>query len=427
MSPGVKVMKPTNQPLHSYQTGFSLVEIMVGLVIGLLASLVVLQVFSVFEGQKRTTTGVADAQTNGNVALYGIKRDLGMAGYGLLPIINTPLDCGVTGIANFNIDSATGITATSQFSPVTITDGGTGAGASDIIKIHYSTANTGGATSQISVVGNPITVIDNLGCNQGDLAMVIHSSKGSCGLTTVTGVDNPTPHKNITLNNPQNAALGENLACLGKWTEIEYRINQTYDPTSSTASKSQAYLQRKATLFPDPNNKNPTQGDPSVTDIVNIQAQYGISATADTNKIVQWVNAKDISGTNPWNTAVDGPVVIDPATGAGTNFGPSLTIANRNLIKAIRIAVVARNGLLEKTYVTDSCSSLTANAPSGLCAWAGSSAGTAATGYAPAIDLSNDTDATDPTLPARWRRYRYRVFETVIPMRNVIWSWDSLP
>ena len=39
------------------QAGFSLVELMVGLVIGLMATLVIMQVFSTFEGQKRTTTG----------------------------------------------------------------------------------------------------------------------------------------------------------------------------------------------------------------------------------------------------------------------------------------------------------------------------------------------------------------------------------
>jgi type IV pilus assembly protein PilW len=163
-----------------------------------------------------------------------------------------------------------------------------------------------------------------------------------------------------------------------------------------------------------------------VADIVNLQAQYGISATADSNKIIQWVNAKDAAG---WNTAIDGPKVIDPATGAATNFGPGLTILNRNLIKAARIAVVARNGLLEKTQVSYPCGNngtttlplniaLTMDAPPGLCAWAGSSAGTTITGYAPAIDLSNDPN---------WQNYRYRVFETIIPMRNIIWSGTSLP
>lgn len=45
------------------QAGFSLIEVMVGLVVSLLVSLVIMQVFAVFEGQKRSTSGTADAQT----------------------------------------------------------------------------------------------------------------------------------------------------------------------------------------------------------------------------------------------------------------------------------------------------------------------------------------------------------------------------
>ena len=75
-----------NRPLHhgtAKQYGFSLVELMVGLVIGLLATLVIIQVFSTFEGQKRSTSGSSDAQTNGSIALMSIQRNVQMAGYGL--------------------------------------------------------------------------------------------------------------------------------------------------------------------------------------------------------------------------------------------------------------------------------------------------------------------------------------------------------
>jgi len=44
--------------------GFSLVELMIGLVIGMVAIVVMMQVFSVSEGYKRTTTGGDDAQNN---------------------------------------------------------------------------------------------------------------------------------------------------------------------------------------------------------------------------------------------------------------------------------------------------------------------------------------------------------------------------
>ena len=67
----------------SSQKGFSMIELMVGLVIGLIATLIIMQTFSNFEGNKRTTTGIADAQTNGSIGLYMIQRELQFAGYGV--------------------------------------------------------------------------------------------------------------------------------------------------------------------------------------------------------------------------------------------------------------------------------------------------------------------------------------------------------
>ena len=362
---------------------------MVGLVIGLLATLVVMQVFSIFEAQKRTTTGTADAQTNGNVALFSIKRDVAMAGYGLIPIgqasvPDSPIECTTTNYAD------SGVTT---LDPVTITDGGTAPGASDTITIRYSSSDTGGNFTQIKYIGtagpNIATVNDNQGCNVNDVALVVNGN--TCNLTKVTALSTPPDYTLITLSNTASmgAATGNQLACLGKWQEIVYRVNPNYNPVDP--NNSQAYLEQN--------------GKPVVADIVNLQAQYGITATVDSNQIIQWVDA------------TNGPF---------GNFGPGMAVADRNRIKAIRVAVVARNNLMEKTYVSGPCTSLTADAPAGVCAWAGSSAGTNPISAAPAIDLSNDQDPTDPNLPQRWRRYRYRVFETMIPLRNMIWSKDTL-
>jgi type IV pilus assembly protein PilW len=390
-------MKPNKQHPHFYQAGFSLVEIMVGLVIGLLATLVILQVFALFEGQKRTTTGTSDAQTNGNVALYSIKRDLEMAGYGLLPIgapntADSPLECAAPSFTN------SGVT---NLAPVTITDGSTlsPSSPSDVITIRYSNSQTGGSYTTISALGTapPInsgttaTVGENLGCSVGDVAIIVDNA-GSCYLTAVSGVS-PAPgiadHTGISLASVAglNVTATSNLACLGKWNEVEYQINPAYDPTNS--NNSQAYLQR---------NDTPgvaSKAVPLVMDIVNIQAQYGVSLSANDNQIDQWTDATG-------------------SFAASALSGNTITsVAARNRIKAVRIAVVARSGQYEKTNVTEQCSSLTADAPSGLCAWSGSSANTTVPSPAPAIDLSKDPN---------WQHYRYRVFETVIPLRNVIWS-----
>jgi type IV pilus assembly protein PilW len=363
------------------QTGFSLVELMVGLAIGLLATLVIMQVFSVFEGQKRTTTGTADAQTNGGIALYSIVRELKMAGFGLLPTGNSAINCAAPVIsAAASADVIVGSTLYSHgltsLDPVTITDGG--GGASDSITIRYGDSPAAGTSVPISsMAGSTATLLTNLGCQPKPGMALLITGPTTCNATTVTGLTGST---DVTLGDTTGAAGGVGLSCLGKWSEITYQVNASGN------------LER---------NVFGEAATPTVADIVNIHAQYGISASQSSNTVVQWVDA-----TGPW--------------AAGT-----LTAANRNLIKAVRVAVIARNGLLEKANVTNSYNSggtdwacdpstLNSTAPVGVCAWVPVSAASPA----PGVDLSNYPN---------WRQYRYRVFETIIPLRNVIWSKSVMP
>ena len=53
------------------------------MLVGLIATVVMFQVFAVSEGQKRTTTGAGDAQQNGVSSVFLIERDARMAGYGM--------------------------------------------------------------------------------------------------------------------------------------------------------------------------------------------------------------------------------------------------------------------------------------------------------------------------------------------------------
>ena len=79
------------------QKGFSLIELMVGLVIGLLVSLAIYNIFNIFEKQKRVTTGNSDAQTNGAIAIYNIQRDAEKAGFALPVYSNdySPFNCPI--------------------------------------------------------------------------------------------------------------------------------------------------------------------------------------------------------------------------------------------------------------------------------------------------------------------------------------------
>ena len=121
--------------------------------------------------------------------------------------------------------------------------------------------------------------------------------------------------------------------------------------------------------------------------IVNLQAQYGISAAETTQQVTDWVDA------------------------SGTWANPAFQDQGR--IKAVRIAVVARSQMQEKDEVqgsATSCSNASGTNPKGPCAWKDTAADPA-----PIIDLS-----TNPN----WKRYRYRVYDTIVPLRNVMWQFQ---
>lgn len=352
------------------QAGFSLIEIMVGLVIGLLVTLVISQVMSIFEGQKRTTTGTADAQTNGNIALYNIGRDVQLAGYALTPSPdNSPLKCAtVTPGAAAIAAGMTVAAGVKNISPITITNG-----VSDTIDIRYGNSILGGIPTLITAapIGQAITVKSNLGCRDNDFVIITKGT--SCAVTKLAATtDAPsgiTGNQIVNLKSTEAVsalatANSANLSCVGDWKVLTYAVN---------------------------NGNLQLNGADAITGIVNIQAQYGVSASASSNVVTQWVDPNVAGWTTP-------------------------TIADRNRIKAIRIAVVARNPKIEPASInplpTSVCSAINAPSPTGLCAWAGTVASPA-----PVIDLSAD---------ANWRRYRYRVFETIIPLRNIIWSKDTL-
>ncbi len=361
----------SNKKMPIRETGMSLVEILVGLIIGMLATLVIMQVFAAFEGQKRTTMGGADAQTNGSIALFSMQREVQMAGFGL-PIFdkaNSPLGCTTSPL---DVDhDGSGATPNIGIFPISILDGGTAAGASDSITIRYSTdgatAKNGVSVKIVSLAGAVAGVDNNLGCNNGDVVIV--SSGATCAMSRVDDADLAVDMTHITLKDAVNASyVAGSLACMGNWNQFEYSIADNQ-------------LQRR--------DASQAKATPVISDIVNIQAQYGVSDAGLLktdplfNKVTQWVDA------------------------GGATWGTAITVADRNRIKAVRIAVVARNGLLEKNNVTASCTTAKGTVNNGPCAWDDTNVSAA-----PSIDLSND---------ANWQRYRYRVYETIIPLRNLVW------
>lgn len=338
-------------------TGFSLVEIMVGLVIGLTVILVIMRAFADFEGHKRTLTSGADAQLNGQIALLTMERDVRIAGYGIANL--AALGCPIN--SSFN-----GVTQPARpLLPVVITDGGNG---SDMVRVLYSASGHGAIVSTITTDHPPqsavIFVNSKLGMNVNDFVIAFEPGK-DCTLLQITLVDQGLPKLHHASTSPWNPPGGQNifpkpdgyskgaqLFNFGRLIDRTYQINKNKDLQAFDFS---------------------TQSSEILADnVVNIQARYGI-APVGSQTVNEWVDA--------------------------TGIWAAPTPANARRIKAVRIAAIARSTVREKPDADGICRTTTI-APA---AWPGG----------PAVDLSNDPD---------WQCYRYKPYETIAPLRNVLWA-----
>lgn len=80
---------PDNMRIKA-NAGFSIIDIMVGMVIALLGMIIIFQVFSVSESVRRTTTSGGDALQNGTAAMFMLENSLKQAGYGIFASTNIP-------------------------------------------------------------------------------------------------------------------------------------------------------------------------------------------------------------------------------------------------------------------------------------------------------------------------------------------------
>ena len=354
---------------RSLARGASLVEVMVAVVIAMLAMIVMMQLFSVSEGYKRSTTGGADAQTIGAIALFGVQRDLRQSGYG---------------ISNLNLLGCDLLLPTGRtlhnLSPVVINpavaDLPAGDAGSDTLLVVYGNSN--GSSEGDLLVAVPATV--NVYPVQTPTSFIVgdrviaeaQPRPANCSLlldsvTSVAGI-------NVSVTTGAAGFLGGSvLYNLGQAPVIQgYAIRQgnltVCDYMDSTK---------------DCANTASSNWVPIANNVVSLRAQYGRDTT--------------VQITSP---TMDAIVDIYDQTTPTQNV-PS-TACDWARISALRFAVVTRSAQTEKTAVTTA-------APS----WAGSTAGNPVGSAGAPISL---------TTTANWQNFRYRVFQTVVPIRNMVWA-----
>ena len=331
--------------------GFSLVELMVGVMIGLIGIAIIMQVFTLSEAQKRTTTSGSDAQSNGNMAIYGITRDVRLAGYGF-GLSN--YGCAV----NTSFNGSTATPGVFTLAPVVITDAGAdGTPAAqggpydlpDKIRILYSTANMGTLPDVVTFphaqTDTQVQLTTNFGIANQSLLVLFEASK-SCTLAQVTA----------TSGNSFVTHLG------GPWNG-----NVTIFPAAGYSANNAIYLNMGGMAlrdyFIDPVNGNDLQmtetsaaygASASNTfviagEIVNIQAEYG----RDSGAHVGHIAGDNVVDTWDNNT---------PAAG----LGGALVAAPWQQIIAVHVALLVRSGQYEKPDpVSGFCTQTTSSAGGG--------------------------------------------------------------
>lgn len=373
-----------NYKVQYREIGFSLVEVMIALVIGLITVLVVTQVIAMSAAQRQTATSGADATINSALALFTIERDGKNAGYGFSTVRGN-LGCQVRSQYNGTSNAAF------QLLPVEIIDGASG--APDIL--HFRASNKNGITlpTRIAVdhaaAANNFYVDSDVGIQTGDLMVAVTASLDTavtptrwCTLFAVTEPPsgagaNLVWHQATSPWNPSTSIMPASGYVIG-----DYLINLgTFSDRTYSLSASGKDLQVTDVNWP----SNVATTESVYPNIVQLQAVYGRDTNAD--KVVDTWTA-----TAPTTTAV------------------------WQQIRAIRVALVAQGRQREVGTVTldgdnaaSTCASQTPH-PAAIC-WHPDPLGDG-------VKLDVNIGNTNPD----WQHYRYRVIETTIPLRNVVWQ-----
>ena len=355
------------------QRGFSLIEILVGLIIGLIGVVVIMQMLETTEHQKRTTLSGGDAQINGTLGLYSLSQDLRLAGYGFASV--DVLNCAVNvynsarSPSNFSFSAA----------PVLINPPGIPAGdsGSDVLQIAYG--NSDGVVEGETLATNssfPTIGLNNVAALAPNEFIVLAEAGKACWLGQITPTTPASTSVISTAANQWNPAAGPGVI----YSSAAHLFDLGLAPQVAVYAVRSGNLTR-CDLLNSPCEDATRTGDPTVwptvtAGIVGLRASYG----RDT-------------GAGSLATSADIPDTWDQTNVAEDASDNPANACSWARIPAVAVALLARSNQYEKTAVT-------ATVP------------TYRVGAGGSFDLSGISN---------WQNYRYKVFQTLIPLRNILW------
>lgn len=338
--------------------GGSLIDVLIGLAVAMLTLAVVYEVFLTADTVRRNAASVADAQGNAAFTLFALASQIGNAGAGWASAAQFLDTCPVV------TDAAT----TLRPIDVLITDGGA-AGRSDTLVVRQSFARAAAmpaAFASATPAGTNLRIESPGGFDPGD-RMVAITRTGDCAVAQATAVSVPVAgvvdiaHTGIPVDLPVTSVL-VNLGAAARASSVRFDV-------ASAVLRSTDIVNGDAPV-------------PLASNVVNLKFQYGIDADGD-GALDTWVRAE---AGGPWS-----PAALLAA--------PRATLER---IKAVRIGIIVRSDRIERALTGDF-------------RWV-------------LFDCEQDDKSACPgrlegTFPATaGGGYRYRILETIVPLRNVIWN-----
>lgn len=401
-------MKPMN--LRKRARGLSVVELMVAMVISLIGTIVIFQVYAVNEEVRRNATAGGDEQTNGLVGLMMVERELRHAGYGI-----NDLEMTGCNMVTYDKERTPNFPPAYPLAPVFIKPNADA--IPDVLRVIYG--GTSFTTVPVKLAAEMATVTTfpvvryAYGYRPGNM-IVIGEKNQNCTLREITKVagtelqtingayvDWAGVNRTTRWNNP--AGVPFTYTGQGKVINLGDLTDETRPPRYNEITV------QTGTGDPALDNKLVIQNlwgqtatfIPVSEQIVQFKAEYGMDDGKDNNTVPAHSLVKD-------DGIVDRYTIESPASAD-----------DWRLVKTIRIAIVSRSAHRLKSTVEGSaaCDATPDYDPDPKntvypVRWA----------FGPDTPKGRPLDVRGSPVDANWRCYKYQVYETTVPLRNVLWS-----
>ena len=369
-----------------------MIELLIGIFVGLLTTMAITQVLSVSEVRRRSAVAGGEAQVGGALALDVLQRDLAQSGYGLF-VNPEVLNCKVSGTPT------NGIANPLTMAPVFISNSGDAVDSSRLIV--FSSSKTG-ASLPISVTANygdtapySFVVAGNWGVAVNDIMVAVPESRNNKDAGDDTGV-----------------TAGE---C------VSFTVDDVSG--SSTLISSSAALSKTF-------NTGTHDGKVTYPYLVNLGSflryrTYGINLSGTSPNVLQM--RESTGAITDLATDVVNFQALYVKSGSYDQTTPTTNALWRTVV-GVRLAVVVRSTHYEYSKTDAGVEVFVTAVQPQWNMGGGVAVSTSSSGLSTASSCSDGSSGTclnikvGDTSNNEWKRYRYKVFDTQTPLRNMLWN-----